>query len=442
MHDQTLRIAIALPTLDPKALQSQALDDIVASLRRDGHDVEAFVEHDRLFTGEQDRGLFHYLRGSERHRRQSFDASIYPLGRDARPFQAALWMMQELPGLVWFLDPVPHHVFVGDRALRGDWDGYESSLGRAFSGSGEMLRTLVQMGWGTAAFYRRYDMSNQLAHGQRAVAAASRPLAERLARLGFEEVPLVPFPASPKLTPLATCSTTSPELPGAITVISVNPGYAGGDFDGILALRRLFPRCDFRVCVPSPVYHVVAAPAAHRRGVHDQITWFLDPSWGEIADICESSSLLLFLSPDVVCAERVLMVEAMRTGRFVMAPHVSPIDDLPDGAPFKLPLGSLLPEALVRFTQLLFGDTECRTQVREVMHKAVGAIPTAEETARRLIDIAVPIFRDSRPQLTKISAPLWSRMEERWTDMLGLQTIPSSLRPDAAWLTTDSDSTG
>jgi len=64
-----------------------------------GVELEGFAEHDRLAANPPGFPVFHYLRMPERHRHKPFNVALYPLGRDASPYQAAAWLMRQFPSV-------------------------------------------------------------------------------------------------------------------------------------------------------------------------------------------------------------------------------------------------------------------------------------------------------------------------------------------------------
>ena len=131
-----MRLAVALPGLESAALDRRALEATLSALAASGVDVEGFAEHDRLDVGDLGFPVFHYLRLPERNGAAPFDQVLYPLGRDAAPYQAAFWLMVQCPGVVWLFDSVLHHLALGGYGLWGKWTQYRELLTAAYGGIG------------------------------------------------------------------------------------------------------------------------------------------------------------------------------------------------------------------------------------------------------------------------------------------------------------------
>ena len=175
-----MRIAVALPSLEANAPQRRAIDSMLAHMVDDGHGIEGFAEHDRSDESAS-FPIFHYLRMPERHVAEPFDTALYPLGRDASPYQGVFALMNRFPGVVWFLDPVVHHLALGGIALLEDWAAYRNLLDTAYGDTGAALAQTVAKNWGTGALFRRYDLVAAVAAAQHGVLAAWPSLATRVA---------------------------------------------------------------------------------------------------------------------------------------------------------------------------------------------------------------------------------------------------------------------
>ena len=88
-----MRLAVAMPGLERDSLHCRALEMTLGAMAEAGVDLEGFAEHDRLAGEHLDFPVYHYLRLPERHRCLPFDVALYPVGRDASPYQAACWLM-------------------------------------------------------------------------------------------------------------------------------------------------------------------------------------------------------------------------------------------------------------------------------------------------------------------------------------------------------------
>ncbi|MFW6198838.1 MAG: hypothetical protein ACOC5E_03340 [Acidobacteriota bacterium] len=211
-----MRVAVALPSLPRLARLRLCLDRVVEALVELGVEVEAFAERDRVPDG-ADVPLFHYLRFDERHRAGPFQAALWPLGRDARTWEAAWILGHRFPGTAWVLDEPLHH-----------------------------------------AAYRVHDPMRGRLRAQRHVVHAF-PGGRGDAARGA---------TTPKPVPLPAAS-------GALQGTAASP--AAEARVAILSMDVIRPDVDVSIVVPEPTYHVRVAPATDEAGIVKRVRWLLSP---------------------------------------------------------------------------------------------------------------------------------------------------------------------
>jgi hypothetical protein len=424
-----------------------------AALGAAGHDIEGFAEHDRT---EQPSPfpLFHYLRIGERHRHRPFDAALYPLGRDASPYQGVFNAMRRLPGVVWLLDPVVHHLAVGGVALMEDWAGYREMLDEAYGASGAAIAQTVSCNWGTGALFRRYDMVEALVAGQGAVLTAWPALSRRVAgRLG-REVTTVPLamPASAPARELpgdGAPATREPsgaaatrELSGdtvsqamqagparrilRVAIMTVNESFAtsavraaaaifGADDDASeVASSGATDGTVVRLCLSEPIYKAEGLSVAQHHGVEDRIDWRLTTSPRELAAVADDSDVLVWLAEELQGGHRMLLLRGMAAGALTVVPNTGLYDDLPEGAVAKIDLGRGVSDSLVAILRGLSKDADLRNALsqhgREFALRCAGAEEATNELAAALAALATP------PTEAAISASAWSAIGQQLVD--------------------------
>jgi hypothetical protein len=399
-----MRLAVALPSLEAAAPQRRAIDAMLGCLVDAGHEVEGFAEHDR--TGDASPfAVYHYLRMGERHRTAPFDTALYPLGRDASPYQSAYGLMQRFPGVVWFIDAVAHHLVLGGIALMGDWAAYRRLLDDAYGNGGAAVAQTVAGNWGTGALFRRYDLVRAVAASQAHVLAAWPALARRIAeRLGGRAVDVVPLGLESDdhgdEEPAASSTIRS------VAVMSVNESYATSSVRAAAAALELDEEMSLRLCVSEPVYKAEARPVAEHLGVHERIEWRLTTSPRELAEVAADSDVLAWFAEELQGGHHLQLLRGMAAGKLTVVPRCRLYDDLPAGAVAKLDLGRCLAPSFASLLRSLDGDADLRSGLaaagRSFARACAGPAAAAELLVTQLDAAGLP-----RPAEAPVSARSW-----------------------------------
>ena len=431
-----MRIAVGMPSFAPGVRVRRSIDAMVAHLA--GAEVEGFGERDRCAEGGSPP-VFHYLRMAERHRTAPFDTALYPLGRDASPYQGVFSLMSRFPGAVWFLDPIVHHLAIGGIALMEDWAGYRSVLDEAYGEAGGAVAQTVAWNWGTGALYRRYDLVAAAASSQPGVLAAWPALAAQISSgLGGRRVGVVPLgriddggPAGPRARSGATAAAPGGASAGRrldLAVMSVNESYATTAVQAAAAAFEVDPAARVRVCMSKPIYKAEGRDAARRLGIDRRIGWELSTSTEDLAAIAAESDILLWLSPELQGGHRLLLIEGLAAGKLTVVPDGALYDDLPAGAVAKLDLGRALgPEFAALLRAVLAGD-ELRDGLvengRGFAAGGPGTVGAAAALAAELERLAAAGALQEMP----VSRPVWERVDREIMDAAS----PGGASP-AAW---------
>ena len=352
-----MRVAVGLPSLPSDAPNRIATEAVFSGLVEQGLDLEGFGEDDRLAS---DVGfpVFHYLRMPERHESRPFDRAVYPLGRDAGDYRSILNAMSVLPGMVWVVDPVLHHLVAGGLALRDRWREYYEKMESAYPTQGAGLTNLLASSWGTSWFHSHYDPTTQMLRDQPALATTSRGLQVGLECRQKRPVAIVPLaiPHSPQVKHTASGESLR------VSILSPNLTWADPTLDALEMLLKV-DRIKITVCLPEPTYQVAWAPAVTRRGLSDRVRWLRSPSWGDLADEARRCDLPVFLRQDMVSAERAILLEAMGAGKTVLVPHGALYVDLPTGAVARIEGGRIMGLSLATMVTELAGDDDLRRAI-------------------------------------------------------------------------------
>lgn len=401
-----MRIAVGLPSLASGVPQRQSIDAMLAALSEQGHDVEGFAEHDRIGD---DPGFptFHYLRLGERHGERPFDTALYPLGRDATPYQSVLVSMGQLPGMVWFLDPVVHHLVVGGVALLDDWAAYRRLLDDAYGAAGGAIAQTVASNWGTGALFRRYDLAAALTSGQRHVVAAWPALATRVSsRLEDRPVPVVPL-GHVEREPTARV----PQRVRRVAIMTVNDSYATSAVRAAAAAVAV-EGVRVKICLSEPIYKAEGRRVARHLEIDECIDWELTTAPERLAAVAAESDVVAWLAEELQGGHRLLMLDCMAAGKATVVPRCALYDDVPDGAVARLDLGCSVGPTFGAILQALVDDNDlCRGLVENGRTFAMGR--ASVESATRQLEVQLEIAATTKLRRTSVSAPTWSKTREQ-----------------------------
>ncbi|MGD8328571.1 MAG: hypothetical protein PVJ49_03990 [Acidobacteriota bacterium] len=418
-----MRIAVAVPSLEAAAPQRRALDAMLGRMVEEGCDVEAFAEHDRT-SDVAPFPIHHYLRLPERHVERAFDIALYPLGRDASPYQGVWALMHRFPGVVWFLDAVAHHLAVGGIALMGDWASYREMLDDAYGDTGAAVAQTVASNWGTGALFRRYDLVAAAARGQRCVLASWPALARRIeSRLDDVPVGVAPLGVdAPSVVQAAAAGTADT---GRIALMSVNESYATTAVRAAAAALELDDTHGVTLCLSEPIYKAEGKRVAEHLGVLERIDWRLTTSPGELAEIAATPDVLVWLAEELQGGHRVLLLDGMRAGKATVVPRCGLYDDLPDGAVARLDLGRTLPVAFAALLDALRADPALCCGLGAAGRAFAGEEPDAASAARTLIDHLDAAATGFTLREAPVSAPAWAAVRAGMLDA----TLPGAVAP-------------
>jgi hypothetical protein len=437
-----MRLAVALPSLEPAAPQRRALDAMMAHLVARGHELEAFVEHDRT-ADQAPFPFFHYLRLAERHRAAAFDTALYPLGRDASPYQSVWACMHRFPGVVWFQDAIAHHLAVGGIALMEGWAGYRRLLDDTYGERGAAVAQTVASNWGTGALFRRYDLVPAAATGQVRVLAAWPALARRIAtRLEGREVGVAPLgiAAPPGAAEDRPAGTGAPAIavaaqqgdigaepareaalpertpPRRVAIMSANESYATSAVRVAAAALALEGDLDVTLCLSEPIYKAEARRAAVHRGLRERIDWQLTTSPGALAEVAAGNDVLVWLAEELQGGHRLLLLQGMAAGKPTVVPRCGLYDDLPEGAVAKLELGHTLGPAFGVLLQALRDDAALREGLAHAARDFATACPDDAAAGEMLLAELEAAAAAGPLRERPVSQPAWQAVERIMRD--------------------------
>lgn len=411
-----MRLAVGLPSLDAGDPLRGALDDTFAALVDDGHQVEGFAEHDR--TRETlSFPVYHYLRMSERHSAAAFDAALYPLGRDATPYQGIYSLMHRFPGVVWFLDPIVHHLAVGGIALMHDWFSYRELLDAAYGDRGAAVAQTVAYNWGTGALFRRYDLVAATAATQPHVLAAWPALARRIAsRLADDrEVGVVPIPApeaaSSSAARLDAVEVSSPVPRAArVAVMTVNESYATSAVRVAAAVLETGDEATVTVCTSEPIYKAEGRRVSEHLGIHDRIEWCLTSSPRRLAEAAAAADVLVWLAEELQGGHRLLLLQGLAAGKLTVTPRCALYDDLPAGVVAKVDLGHTVGAEVGGLLRSLQDDEALRDGLSRAARSFAAEQATPSQAARRLAEELEAARRGSTLRREPVAGRTWSEV--------------------------------
>jgi hypothetical protein len=419
-----MRLAVAMPSLEATAPQRLALDAVIERLVERGVDVEGFAEHDRV-RQPAPCPLFHYLRMPERHHAAAFDTALYPLGRDASPYQGVYTLMERYPAVVWFLDSIAHHLAVGGIALMGDWAAYRELLDRAYDENGAPLAQTVASNWGTGAVFRRYDLVRAVAARQSRVLAAWPALAERIAaRLQERSVEVIPLglPREPRQqTPIEASAGIR-----SIAVMTVNESYATSAVRAAAAVLELDDRISVTVCLSEPIYKAEGRRVAEQLGVHQRVDWQLTTSPRQLARVASDRDMLVWLAEELQGGHRLLLLRGMGSGKMTVVPRCSLYDDLPEGAVAKLDLGRAVGPAVSALLRALNGDAALRRGLSAAGRAFAAGQAGPDGAAELLLEQLEAARAQSRLDEQQVAAPAWANAEQA----IANAALPAAASPE------------
>ncbi len=413
-----MRIAVALPSLEAGAPQRRSIDAMLEQLVGSGHEVEGFAEHDRS----DEKGahpVFHYLRMPERHADRPFDTALYPLGRDATPYQSVFFLMNLYPGAVWFLDPTVHHLAVGGIALMDDWASYRELLDRAYGPTGAAVAQTVASNWGTGALFRRYDLVAAAAASQPAVLAAWPSLAARIAsRLEGITVKVVPLALVDSLADPDTDQAAASVDGGVgdIAIMTVNESYATTAVRVAAAALEAAPDARVRLCLSDPIYRGEGAKVARHLGINERIEWELATSAGRLAEVAAASGVLLWLAEELEGGHRMLLLKGLAAGKLTFVPRCSLYDDLPEGAVAKIDLGRTAGPTFAAMLGALSEDAGLRDGLAANGRAFAATCSDSGEASSMLATELEKLAAAGPLREAPVSRPTWQAVARRMND--------------------------
>jgi len=410
-----MRIAVALPALERDALDCRALETTLRALAESGVDIEGFAEHDRLEVGDLGFPVFHYLRMPERNAACPFDQALYPLGRDAAPYQAAFWLMGQFPGVVWLFDSVLHHLALGGYALWGKWTQYRELLRAAYGDIGPAVALTVAGNWGTSDLFRHFDLVAEMTRRQRAIIASWPALAGRTRRrVGGREVAVAPLPLVESAERWDS-EWLSPAGPTAVTIVSMTSSNPAACVEAAAGALQGDPRRRVVICTSKPAHLMGAAAAARRRGINDRIDWVLDPGWVELADTARRAEMSIWLDEDLRAGERLIMLHGLAAGKPTIVPRSDLYADLPEGVVAKVDLGHSLGPEVAAFMDALVSDPALEDGLREGARAFAGESLEPSTAARQLGSLLEELPTSDGLEILNLSGPILEAVEQ---DML------------------------
>lgn len=384
----SMRVAVALPSLDPGAPHRVEIDAAVQALAATEVEVECFAEVTLLREGEPGPPCWHYLRMAERHRDQPFDAALYPLGRDYRPYEPSWILMHQFPGAVWVLDAVLHHIAVGGLVLRGRWDAYRAAMDHAFGADGAVLTEVLSSWWTTSGFYGRHDPVPAQLAGQGRLLAASQPIVDSWS--GPDLAAVVPLPQVGPAEPTAA----SGEL-RRLTILTMNLVSPEPILRALREIRAQQPELAISVVAPELVHEHRLLPACARLGGLDEIDWFVGSDWVGMRDLIDDSDAVALLRVDLTTAEDALLHHAFATGAAVIGLDAPGFDCYPAHAVAKGSPGAELEAWLPATVAALSSDADLCRALRASGSAFWAGQPGAVEIASQLRDQLAACAADS-----------------------------------------------
>ncbi len=407
-----MRLAVALPALERDSLHCRAMEATLRALAKSGVDLEGFAEHDRLAAEQPGFPIYHYLRLPERHDSLPFDVALYPMGRDASPYQATCWLMRQAPGVAWLFDSVLHHLALGGIALMGRWTSYRGLLEAAYGDIGAALTHTVAQNWGTNSLFRHYDLVAELTRDQHAVVASWPALADRLARrMPDRNIAVAPLPLAedPKCWQLAD----EVEALGPTTaILSMNSSNPAATVAAAAAVLDGDPEAKAIFCTSTFAYANGARESARRQGIHDRIEWILDPPQDLLASVARTANVLIWLDEDLRADGRALLLQGLAGGKLTIVPRSDLYEDIPDGVVAKVHPGYSLGPEIVAVLEMLKSNANVRRSMQQSAAKFALRMPSADEAAAQLRETLRAIVPSGGLRISHVSAPVWDALDE------------------------------
>ena len=371
-----MRVAITLPSIDPKAVVARQIDAVVRVLA--GRvDTEVFVESTRLWRGDLPAPAFHYLRFDERHKYREFDTALYPMARDFLPYEPSYLLASRFTGVVWVLDPAMHHFLVGALGLLGRWDAYIKVLDNTFPARGARVGASVAGGWGTRALYDNYDPLVRTLSQRHRMLAATAPIADRMQRQGVA-VEHVELPISGGVLGLPPEHSRTK---GVVTVLSASPRWPQPLMWGLARLLEKRPELRIRYVTSENIHPAVAGPAALRAGLDGCIEWYLSPSPSRLLQVTDGAEIVVAVAPEPVAYERALLYRALAGGALTLVGDAPHYDFVPRHIAPRLTSGRGLGQALFVTIDTLLDDASLVAEMREEARRFVAAGADADSIA-------------------------------------------------------------
>lgn len=411
-----MRIAVALPSLEVAAPQRRAIDAMLAQLVDDGYPIEGFAEHDRCDENAP-FPVFHYLRMPERHAAERFDTALYPLGRDASPYQGVFALMNRFPGVVWFLDPIVHHLAVGGIALMDDWAAYRSLLDAAYGDTGAALAQTVASNWGTGALFRRYDLVAAVAAAQHGVLAAWPALAARVSsRFEGRTVGVVPLATTGSTVDESSPAGDPPADLRRVAIMTVNESYPTTALRAAAAALDRDDGTRVSLCLSEPIFEAEGRSVARHLGIEERVDWELTASPQRLAEVAADNDVLLWLAEELQGGHRLLLLEGLHAGKLTLVPRCPLYDDLPAGVVVKLDLGRTLAPMFAGYLDALAADGELRHALARSAKLFARECPDTRRATQALVGELEALAGSSLLEEAPVSAPTWGVVGDHMRD--------------------------
>jgi hypothetical protein len=341
---------------------------------------------------------------------------LYPLGRDATPYQSVFALMKHFPGAVWFLDPTVHHLAVGGIALMDDWAAYRELLDDAYGASGPAVAQTVATNWGTGALFRRYDLVAATAAGQGAVLAAWPALAAQISsRLRGRQVSVVPL-GMLHAQDAAVVAREGAEGGNRIAIMTVSDSYATTAVRAAAAALEVDAGARVRICLSEPIYKAEGITVARHMGIDEAIEWELTTSPDHLAAVASDSEILLWLAEELQGGHRLLMLQGMAAGKVTFVPECSLYADLPAGAVAKLALGKTLGPTFGAILREVLDDSALRDGFADNARAFAAECTGTEEAAQVLAAELEKLAAAHRLEKIPVSPPAWNAVARRMTE--------------------------
>ncbi len=399
MSAVSLRVALALPALEREAPLWRSLAATFEALgSRRAVDVEAFGELPSGAAPPLALPTYHYLRLRGRHAALPFDIGLYPLGRDSQPYEPAYGLMAQMPGVTWVLDPVLHHLQAGGVAIRGQWHEYYRLHEACFPGRGVQLLDILAAGWGSRAYYSRFDPMAVPLSAQLRVVAATQAIADALHQsLGARgenasnRIDVVPVGITKNIAG-GGGGSAAPRL----LILGMNLAWPGPTMDGLADVLAAHADVRTSVCVPEPAYHVNLAPAALARGIFERIDWLLSPGYERQAAALPDADLVAFLRDDPTAGEMALLQRAMALGKAVLLLRGTHFEALPEGVVAKVEPGRGGGTSLAGVVGELLEDAALRNGLADAARRFAENSPGPEAVADQLLGVLRTAARERK----------------------------------------------